>query len=60
MSAIAVGDKIKLVRTSLSQVTDQTERDAVLAQIDALDIEFRALNAAKAAARAASGQSTPF
>ena len=42
MSAIAVGDKIKLVRTSLSQVTDQTERvsAAVLAQIDALERKF--------------------
>ena len=40
MSAIAVGDKIKLVRTSLNQVTDQTERDAVIAQIDALEVEL--------------------
>ena len=55
MSAIAVGDKIKLVRTSLSQLTDQTERDAVLAQIEALEVECRALSAAQAAARAASG-----
>ena len=55
MSAIAVGDKIKLVRTSLSQVTDQAERDAVLAQIDALETEFRAVSAVQAAARAARG-----
>ena len=55
MSAIAVGDKIKLVRTSLSQVSDQTERDTVLAQIDALEVELQALKAVHAAARAASG-----
>ena len=55
MSAIAVGDKINLVHHSLSQVTDQTERDAVLAQIDALEVELRALNTVHAAARAASG-----